>query len=106
MSDEYYLSEAERKIAAICKEAQHWDAIESDILTWWWIAVLTVVLVTIVLLFVHIGAAITFACLILCPIMGIQASNHRKTLRAQRYADQLERAIEWRDSLKRKPRGF
>lgn len=101
MSNEYYLAEAELKIESICKQAKLWQEREESLIgtakimaclfgavgavlwlseSWWWVSMAVA------------------AVLSLSVIPGARV---RIRIRKERYEDQLERAISWRDSLKR-----
>ena len=106
MSDEYYLSEAERKIAAICEESQTWEDIENRSIRMWQGAIAINLITAAFLAFWSPLVAFLCAGCVVVPVMAINACEGRKALRKQRYDDQMERAIDWRDSIKRQMRGL
>ena len=107
MSDpEYYLAEAERKIAAICKESKTWEDAENMAIRLWRGTIAINLIAAIILAFFSVPVAILCAGCIVAPIMAINACEGRMAIRRQRYDDQMDQAIAWRDSIKKEMRGY
>jgi len=103
---EYYLIEAERAIAAICKEAKDWQDREENIISA--AKFLTALIGCMAALLWLAGTWVWIVLAILAPLFlcVIPSTRKRMALRKIRYDEQLERAIDRRDSIKRQQKGF
>lgn len=105
-NNEYYLAEAERKIAQICKEQSDWNGREEALQTACWMGWLLLVIALVGFVMEGSWWSLLPSSLMAVLVLTQRASHRRCEIRNAQFSEQLDRAIGWRDELKRQQRGF